>query len=136
MNEFLSQNKLAVGTGELHPRTWRGYYTACARLVECFGRGAKQLGEILPKLKESLYGPYTVCELVDTRIPFYSVEDYTDPESTAITSGAAGGWDFRNMDMHIIAFVKQLNRDQRSQDGHWQYAAGCCQLPRRVWLLE
>ena len=40
VNRFLTAKQRAVDVGDLHPRTWKGYHDACAKVIRHFGRNA------------------------------------------------------------------------------------------------
>ncbi len=83
----------------------------------------KKVGEILPELKGSVYGPQTVRNVVDMRTSVYWYEDYDDPESPVVISGSATGWDFKSIETDQISFLKTLKKNPKLKEGDWYYVS-------------
>lgn len=78
---------------------------------------------VLPELAESVYAGERIRDLVDMRIPVHWWEDYDDPASPVVRSGAASGWHHESLDADLISFAQTLERDPALRSGDWHYVS-------------
>jgi CubicO group peptidase (beta-lactamase class C family) len=83
----------------------------------------KTASDIVPELKGTILADQTVRHVVDMRTPVYWYEDYNDPNSPVVISGAAMGWDYKSIDLDLVSFLKSLKKNPELEAGDWYYVS-------------